>query len=109
MFKTSCRCLIQLTLFFHHMYILPIPGGSTSKKSWKKLTSCSPSANSIWLRRLALESGRRTVSGYLDGKNGAYEIGFTRTLEGRLELLKARGQSLGLPQDAFAARESRRE
>lgn len=39
-------------------------------------------------------------------KMGSTRLVFTRTLEGRLELLKARGQSLGLPQDAFATRES---
>lgn len=39
-------------------------------------------------------------------KMGPTRLVFTRTVEGRLELLKARGQSLGLSPEAYAARES---
>ncbi|MDX2071900.1 MAG: DEAD/DEAH box helicase family protein [Haliscomenobacter sp.] len=39
-------------------------------------------------------------------KMGPTRLIFTRTLDGRLELLKARGQSLGLSPEAYAARES---
>ncbi len=39
-------------------------------------------------------------------KMGPTRLVFTRTVDGRLELLKARGQSLGLSPEAYAVRES---
>lgn len=39
-------------------------------------------------------------------KMGPTRLVFTRTVDGRLELLKARGQSLGLPPESYATRES---
>lgn len=52
---------------------------------------------------------KKDAEGFLDiwtEKMGPARLVFTRTLEGRLELLKARGQSLGLSPEAYAARES---